>query len=254
MNAEKESNDICCQLTKIWEQYKGKFNSETETNKIVERGFFYSKSKKSDIVFLGINPYCNEGAECVMDGFRYKDSITNNKKEDRYFTNLNNLIKKHDKIIIDYLDLFYFRGEQKVLNYFRKEPLGITFLVEQLTITQRQLEKIKPKLIIVFNKAAHDYLGRNIKQKTNATSNVWLGYDFDDIQINGFENKEDLKIIKGLVQSDGRIAKDDITKTNLEGTLIYFSKYLGRAKKETKEQISENIRKIIQSEVFGNKQ
>ncbi len=241
---ENELNDISCQLTKIWEQYKGKFKPD---NKILERGFVFSKSEKSDIVFIGINPYCKENAEveCEKYGFSFRVAIADKKKENKYFINLNKLIENiPPQFKIDYLDLFYFRGEQTVFKYFHKEPLGGHFLAEQLAITQRQLEKIKPKLIIVFNKAAHEYFGKDITK-------VWMGYDFQPLRINGFESNDDLKIIKGLVKSDGRIAKD-ITKTNLEGTIVYFSKYLGRAKKETKNQISENIKKIIQSNEFIN--
>ena len=234
---EKESNDICCQLTKIWEQYKEEFKPD---NKILERGFVFSKSEKSDIVFIGINPYCKENAdvECEKYGFSFPDAVANKKKEDKYFINLYKLIRDNPpEFKIDYLDLFYFRGEQTVFKYFHKEPSGGPFLAEQLAITQRQLEKIKPKLIIVFNRAAREYFGKD-------ETKVWMGYDLHPIKINGLENNEDFQVIKGLVNSDGRVAKD-ITKTNLEGTIVYFSKYLGRAKKETKGQISENITLII---------
>lgn len=239
-------------LEKIWNNFKGKFENSPEIKTIFEYRYVHSFIDTSKrILFTGINPSYNHEKHNPMPYDVHK-AVEDYPRYYKKFQNIADYCGMENNWT--YLDLFYFRAtNQKTLDSFLKTEISLKFLCEQLVLTQEILEEIKPKLILVFNKRSHDFWGKNINKKTIPYSNVWMGYDFESIQINGIENNDDLKIIKGLIESDGRVAKD-ITKTNLKGTLVYFLDFFQYSKKEYKENIYQNIKKIIQSEEFGNNQ
>ena len=233
-------------LKKIWDDFQGKFENEP-LKKIFSYGFVHSDvdgAKK--VLFTGINPSYNGKSPAPAPYDVHKAT----KDYYKYYGKFQD-IANYCGINNDwtYLDLFYFRAtNQRTLDLFLKDEIGLQFLCEQLLLTQEVLEEIQPKLILVFNKRSHDFWGKNATE----FSNIWMGYDFKPAQINGFENNGDLKIINGLVENEGRISKN-ITKTNLNGTIVYFLNFFQYAKTEYKEKIKENIRKIVQSNEFGNR-
>jgi hypothetical protein len=234
-------------LKTIWSDFQGKFENNS-LKEIFNHRYVHSKvDTTKKILFTGINPSYNDKPHDPEPYDVHEAAVKGYK---RYYGKFQD-IANHCGFNNDwtYLDLFYFRAtNQRDLNLFLKDEIGLQFLCEQLLLTQEVLEEIKPKLILVFNKRSHDFWGKN----ATSLSNIWMGYDFKPVQINGFENNGDLKVINGLVDSEGRISKNNITKTNLEGTLVYFLNFFQYAKAEYKEEIKENINKIIQSNEFIN--
>ena len=95
---------------------------------------------------------------------------------------------------------------------------------------------MKPKFILVFNKQAANFWG--INKKENST-NVWLGYKFKKT------NNKNIFRICGFEASEERVNKK-LEATNLENTLIYFSKFISyRTPKTEIEQIKLDIEYLI---------
>ena len=200
-------------LSKLWSNYQNEYGQ----NPIFKREYVFAIPRKSDILITGINP-SNNG--------KPKHSFSFDEADYRYFTKLKKIAPN-----ATYLDLFYIRGIQNELNEFTNNSIGILFLADQLKLTQELIEEIvKPKLILVFNKGSWGYWGyyENI---------IWMGYEFK------FEKELEfgkLMRITGLKKHPERISSN-ITKTNLENTLVYFSKYLNYTSNEEIAKIKEEI-------------
>ena len=81
---------------------------------------------------------------------------------------------------------------------------------ELLRVTQFELERLRPKLIIHANKTSSFYYG---------TDPVfpWMGYDLEKEVVSGeIGQKGTLYRIKGLIEDKRRINYNEIRKTNLE--------------------------------------
>ncbi len=231
------------ELEKLWDIYSKKFGNDEYFAPILNRGYMYSDVKACDILVIGINPSCRKG-----DGKLSYNSFLFSKARDSYFNKFHNILTTVDplgKFSVDYIDLLNIRiTEQKQLSNFFKSQYGMEFVCEQLSISQKIIESLKPKLILVFNGLASNMFGVNAKPIGDEFNNVWLGYDFYEPE------KYKCKIISGLKGSKERINKDSVKETNLIGVPVYFSKYLGRAKKSDITQIKEDIKEIIDNHIF----
>ncbi len=134
-----------------------------------------------------------------------------------------------------YLDLFYFRHdmEDDLEDAFTQNAIGRQFLQQQLNITRYVMEHyIKPKVILVMDKAAAPYWPR-----PNQKSFVHLGYQLK--LVTGFPSGFVYQI-QGMRDSDHADYKQTIS--NLKGTYILFSNPItemsSNASKPTPRQIS----------------
>lgn len=217
--------DINIKLTEIWNKFQNSELPET----IIKRGFNHSiNNGTKDILITGINPSFrkdeNEGNCC----FDFND-ILNDSRYDIYWTPLKKMLKDETINLLgqtSYLDILYFREkEQKILTKsILSSVVGLSFIAEQLNVTQNTIENvIQPKLIIVKNKESGAYWG-----KFSEKGIIWMGYELEFLEttISG-----ELYKIKGLINSHERIAPE-ITKTNLENSLILFSVHINQYTKK----------------------
>lgn len=247
-------------LEKIWKDYTGKFEDFPNIKTLIEHGFVHSKVESKKVLFTGINP-SDDGVQYDLkdsyeaEYFDVHKAVTGYKKYYKKFQD----IADHCGIGKEwtYLDLFYFREtEQGNLNMLLKNDTSLQFLCKQLALTQEILEELNPNLIVVLNKRSHEFWGKNTIDENGKLSMVWMGYEFEDVQFDGFKNDKEtgeLKKIKGLINSEGRVSKEKIAETKLKGTLVYFSSFFKYEKTEIKENIKKNIKKIIESDVFKNR-
>lgn len=237
--------DFQSELDSIWNTYKEEFRKANNKVKglvpILEHGYMYSNVSQCDILIVGINPSCRKG-EKKLD---YNNFIFSN-TGGLYFNKFHNILKGVDtqnKFKVDYIDLLNIRvTEQKEINSFLKYNEGVDFICKQLLITQRVIEKIKPKLIVVFNRLAGSLLGANVKLTQGNLTNVWLGYEYYKPE------NYNCQIISGLINSTERIGA--LESTELIGTPVYFSKYLGRAKTIEMVDIVNDLKKIVSNHIF----
>lgn len=237
MNIEKE-------LKEIWDIYKSKCaDSKKDIKSVLDRGFVYSTKVRSDILITGLNPSWNEARkDPEIFGFQFD----NPEKMHRYFINLLKVVSAAcSDYKMGYADLFYYRETKQsfIKRLLTDNPNGVIFLAEQLAITQQQIEDARPKLILVFNKGAHDFWGKNPKPDcgNSKCSNIWMGYNFNLVK--QLEYGE-LHRITGLNPSEERICKT-ISSTKLKDTLVYFSRHIGQyASRVIKDGVSGDIKHI----------
>ncbi len=225
------------QLEQIWE--KVYLNALPDC--IKERGFEYSvNEEQKDILITGMNPSFRKGAKNGNHSFDFKVIA----EEDRFDIYWSSMIKiVHDKQLnIDfrsrtaYLDIFYFREKDQhfLQNQILIKPEGLSFVVDQIKLTQKTIEAIiKPKLIITKNKESAAYWGKLADEGI-----FWMGYELELLK--SLESGELYKI-RGLIDSKERIMPE-ITKTNLENSLIFFTKhfqYTPKSKRINAQLVSE---------------
>ena len=230
----------------LWKVYEGGFGDD-ELNKILEKGFVYSIPHKREILITGINPSCKKSEEERLQRSFYWDKKID-KNGNSYFRKIETILEAGGikPNTCSYLDLFCFRGEQNLIkSFFKEKKHGVEFLAKHLALTQSLIEEIQPKLILVFNREAGYYWGRNAEKKGDSFSNVWMGYKFELVQ--PYNNGDSLLKIVGFVESNERVARH-IKETKLNGSLVYFSRYMGGrwVNQTERDKVSENLKSIIQ--------
>jgi len=211
--------DICVfnELEDIWNKHQNNLKDDS----VFKRKFVFARPQKSKILITGINP--SDNGDCIH-------SFTYETAKHAYFTKLR-------KIETDaaYLDLFYVRGEQRIISTLLNSDIGLPFMLDQLKLTQRIIEDIvMPKLILVFNKESWGFWGYYAKE-----SIIWMGYDLELVEEMNYGN---LMRIKGFVNHPDRIS--DRTQTNLKGSLIYFSKYMNRSSDDDFANVNKEVMKL----------
>ncbi|HEY4539124.1 MAG TPA: hypothetical protein VIG94_03815 [Faecalibacter sp.] len=200
---------------------------------IKERGFNYSINEESkDILITGINPSFRIGAENGNSYFDFR-LIAKDERYDTYWSSLKKIVYDKDLNInylsrTAYLDIFYFRETDQ--NFLRNNILrnskGLDFIIDQIKLTQEIIESIiKPKLIIVKNKESAAYWGKFAEKGI-----IWMGYKLELLQ--KYESGELYKIC-GLIESKERVYQE-LKKTNLENSLIFFTQHFQYAPKNKK--------------------
>ncbi len=209
---------------------------------IKERGFNYSiNDEQKDILITGINPSFRKGDENGNTCFDFK-SIVKDNKYDTYWTSLKNLVSNGTTNLLNdtaCLDIFYFRERDQ--KFLTKNILantgGLTFVAEQLNLTQHIIEEIiKPKVIIVKNKESAAYWGKYADKGI-----LWMGYELEFLENTAFG---ELYKIKGLINSTERISPE-IEKTNIENSLILFTVHINQYTKKEKRPTPNFINELL---------
>ncbi len=136
-----------------------KFNFLTEPNDIPEeiklRGFAYPKFIKTEgVLFIGLNPSFRNGDKMSENSF-YTDD---NYEDDRYFKKFHELVPP--PLEYSHLDLLGIRetsqnGIRAILNSKENEA----FVLNQLSMAKKIIEKAQPKIIVVVNSISRELMG-----------------------------------------------------------------------------------------------
>ncbi|EKT3958583.1 hypothetical protein JE945_002447 [Flavobacterium psychrophilum] len=230
--------EIQKKLLEIWNK-----NYVNELPEIIkERGFNYSiNNEQKDILITGINPSFRKGDENGNVCFDFK-IIAKDSKYDTYWTSLKKLVINDEINLINKtacLDIFYFR--EKDQKFLTKNILtntsGLTFVAEQLNLTQHIIEDIiKPKVIIVKNKESAAYWGKYAEKGI-----FWMGYELEFLENTAFG---ELYKIKGLLNTTHRIAPE-IKNTNIENSLILFTVHINQYTKKEKRPTPSFINELL---------
>lgn len=153
--------------------------------KVIERGYgIHDEIIKDSILFIGINPSFIKSSKA---GNYFINLDQNAKTHDgklysyfKKFVDITNKIndnrKNSEKLKWSHMDLLFHREtKQHYIDILKKQENGTEFISHQLSITKRILHKVKPKVIVVSNTKARDFL----KSKNDMMS-IGLDFKFDE--------------------------------------------------------------------------
>lgn len=239
-------NDYIKALDELWETSLNK-NIYPE---ILERGYAIPENiGKADLLIIGINP--SFGKTDNDNTTEYKHTFANFKRlkesenKTNYWRKIFNFIPHDTKC--EHIDLFAIReAEQKKINEIGNNSLGLDFLVKHIWITQQMIENvIKPKLIIVANRGASAYFGKNPKY-------TWIGYKLKPYYIEGLETINSPKEEGELCSITG-FRKDAISRLFLsseelqnKNSELYKMKILFGCMQSPRKGLQKNDKRIIQ--------
>lgn len=143
-----------------------------------------SEIPETGIIFIGLNPSLDEKNKIELESnpdksLKYYDLDG----EHKYF--------KKFPVIADcvnlpwgHLDLLYFREtNQDSINKNLFNQSGISFIYKQLMVTKVLLDKLlmdnKPKIFVVNNTLAREFLGKDRPQSYNDDQPHWMNYRFE---------------------------------------------------------------------------
>lgn len=161
-----------------------------------------SDNPKGKILFTGINPSLGKGGE--QDNVPFKLFSGNFWKP--VIDLAGNLVND-----IAYIDLFPLRKTKQD----KFEQLGLDFKGRILEVTQKEIERLEPKLIVVLNASSKHYWGPE----------GWMGYSFEESSFEPVHGKLLYKITGFNPDCKNRI-NPGLTKSHLKGTYIYFYRML----------------------------
>lgn len=202
-------------MNELLPQYRECYKLGSEQVKdILNRGVANCYGNPSDgILVVGINPSDDKIRRDSDDySFTLKDNVFTIEKPKglwKLFLNIFNTQALRDKV--GYLDLFPIRcTSQREFDIRFKDEIGLK--VALLKVTQQEIERLRPKVILILNKRSAAYWGALSKF-------VWMGYKL-------MPSIETERIRKDTIigMRDGRILLD--LQTNLIGTkVIWYGLY-----------------------------
>lgn len=165
--------------------------------------FIPSDNPLGKILVVGMNP--SEGDKTEQDNIPFKSF------KGKHWNPIINVIG--DKLIDDsaYLDLFPLRKTDQL----EFEKLGNNFRGRILEVTQREIERIQPKLIIHLNASSRYYWGPK----------GWMGYSLEETNFPLVCGKKLYKITGFNPACKDRI-NPEIMESKLVGSYIFFYRML----------------------------
>ena len=192
-------------MEKLLKQYKEVLEREEFQAENAEYGHMLcvpSDNPKGKILFTGINPSLGKGGEQENVPFKLFSG-------------------KFWKPVIDlagdlvndtaYIDLFPLRKTKQV----KFEQLGRDFRGRILEVTQMEIERLEPKLIVVLNASSKHYWGPE----------GWMGYSFEETSFEPIHGRLLYKITGFSPDCKDRI-NPELTESHLKGTYIFFYRML----------------------------
>ncbi len=210
-------------LKKTWQKH-----AAIDNDVLGATGYVYCENEKQkDILITGINPSLRKDDNSNSYGYKFEDA------SGIYWNPIKKILKSESNKLdythqAAYTDLFYFRrtDQKDLTKRILKHPDGISFLVDQLRITQQTIEEIiKPKVIVIKNKESYAYWGKLAEK-----GYIWMGYEFEHIKDTPYG---EVCRIKGFIKSNERVYPE-LAKSNLVGTIVLFSKHERALKKDEK--------------------
>lgn len=179
-------------------------------------------SMNGKILVMGINPSTPANGQYIPTPSYANPFLSGHP----YFDKLGAILPNHFKQQTGYLDLLpFFEKEQSTLlsNIRGNESL----IANVLRVTQIEMERITPSLLIVASKAVQPYLGA-------VDDCIWMGYDFvpvakQDLPESVAAKDIDIRIIKGYRQGEfaerDRIYRPADGICRLRGTVAVMYKH-----------------------------
>ena len=220
-------------LNALWNRYQNENKCSEEFTEVLEKlketlklgiGICRDYKPNVDLLWMGINPSCTDNKRIVHPFPTFEETLENDEFCKGYWKTVKRILMGC-KCTKEHLDLFAIRKTpqdflRKVGVNNEKNP-ALCFLAEHLWLTQQFLENyLKPKVIVLANKAAGAYLG--------LSSYVWMGYKKTKVKPDLELSSGKVYKIIGIREEEGLIRpKSKPYKNELDGTLILHARFQG---------------------------
>lgn len=154
---------------------------------MVTRGLVLStnRTKQPLLLLSGINPSFDERSNDRQD-IPFEFAIAEDRGRSKYWSKKHNQFGGKESELVQknmaYLDLFPLK-ETSQLKFERVLQPYNDFRMALLKETQKEIERLNPKLIVHANKGSLYYWGLNPITYTKDNVNTWLNYDFVEIDL-----------------------------------------------------------------------
>lgn len=217
----KDYNDYANALHHLWIEYD-KVPSLHDTLWL-GTGIANYYHENVDLLWMGINPSCTDGQRIEKPFPSFEEILQN--PDITYWKTVKRILEGSKfSYVKEHLDLFAIRKTPQ--DFLRKVGVdkegnpALHFLAKHLWYTQQFLENyLKPKVIVLANKAAGAYLGLDSKY-------VWMGYKTKEV-ITEIEFPGKVYKIIGIRNEERLIRQDQRYNNQLNGTLILHSRFQG---------------------------
>lgn len=153
----------------------------------------------------------------------------------KYFKDFWDIIPENFRDKTAYFDIFpFYEYSQRTLEERIKKRTQT--MARILEVTQNEIEKIKPKLIIIANYSSGAYWGID-------KNCCWMGYRFNRIMPEGLDEFEVFKVEKSMRSDEDRINKK-LETTQLDGCLVVRYHHKSQDGKKAK-LIEDDCRKLL---------
>jgi hypothetical protein len=225
--------EVIDDLTYIFHKYS---KDDSFVSEIAKRGFVFSEIEPKKILFVGLNPFyyiLSKPENIILKPF---ETIKCYPKYFKIFQDI--AVKCNFAQDWNYMDLLYFRQTETFdLENLLSCPKGIDFISEQLQVSIKILEELKPKIIIVCKDEAREFFGIEIKiDKNGQDSNVWMGYDFTYVENLG---------VDVIFRIHSKSIKKGIKTTKLIGTRVVFASTLTFYESSNRSRLEWQIKYIL---------
>lgn len=229
------------EIKKILANYIENYHQEVDVINIIQRDICYSVDNPTGgILITGINPSYNKNDKGQPIPFKFIDAD----EKKGYWKKTKEMI---GGIVAQtaYLDLFplKFSNQSEFTYMMQKSPASLSLMSDLLQVTQREIERLAPKLIIVKNAQTAAYWGRE-------DNCVWMGYKFEKIPNHPLIGMGiDVRRVVGFKDDPKNERVLKIDKTNLEGSIIvFYALYDARHEKTCPQKIlnSADIKKLFE--------
>ena len=146
------------------------------------------KIPNSKIVFIGINPSLSKTDRIKLlergdTSLEYYNLDYKTGENHKYFKKFH-LISKRTNLDWSHFDLLYIREtKQEKVKSLMKSEKGLQFIYKQLMVSKLVLDELinekEPKIFIVSNTLARDFLGKDRPQNYSDEQSHWMNYRFE---------------------------------------------------------------------------
>ena len=240
-------------LKALWHEYELAENALSQPAlDLLKRNYAAPKHlEQADLLIVGINPaYDGHDLAAPLQYATVRETLDNphlSEREKGYWKHVWNVVPEAYRERFTYVDLFALREtNQERLTQFRY-PSELCFLAKHLLLTQQLIENvIRPKLIVVTDKAAWAYWGFLPEYS-------WMGYDCKVLR----EIKKNVILteVQGLREDEFAIQhavtppeEHYARKDALKGTRILFAPYQGDRCPRDQRLTPDEIQQILEND------